>query len=378
MKCFNHESVSNDNYEKIEFFGDKFINTYHTIALLNNRKDNLNEEDMSNMVGFLQSNIEQAKISNYYNLSEMLNYVGGELSYSIKSDILEAIVGTLYYTSEIAKPGFGFLYISNFLDYLYNHYEEDGFDYSLVEKKILKTEMLNMVRIREGESISLSKVSFQVKGGILHILYLHYLQKTFFTNFGTTYQTAFNKSLMITPDQEYQTFIFEDFLKNIRTGLKAELKETGNDYTTEKKIQKFDIDRDISEIIIPNYVIGFSINTDRRISEKDAYVNMRDNFESIGINPELVKNTKRELRLKKVLTKNNMFHDYISFKKKNGFLPEDRIFFKEYRKLREENSYTVSLFEIREGNKNLIHTLAGEDINMIETEILQYVFNSIN
>ena len=381
LDCFKHESISDGNYEKKEFVGDKFINAYHTIALGNNREDDLTEEDMSNMVGFLQSNIEQAKISDYHNLTEMLSYVGGEITYSIKSDVLEAIVGALMFTTEIARPGLGFPVISNYLDYLYGSYEGEGFDYSTIEKKVLKTEMMNMVRIRDERSISLSTVSFQIEGGILYIHYLHYLQKTFFSNFWITYRNTYGKPFII-DGVEYRTDTFEILSKNITQELKIQLKELGNDFTTVEKAEKFDVE-DI-EIIIPNYVVGFFIDPDRRDSEKGSFINMRDNFASIGINPELVKNTRRELRLKRVLDRNDMFHDYKSFKYDHRFLPNDMIFFKEYRKLRtttinanreKKNIYTVSLFEIREGVKTLLNTIAGEDVNMIEKELLQNIFN---
>ena len=365
LECLTDPSIDiNTNYESIEFIGDKEINLYHTIAIRNRFKD-LDENRMNNMVSHLQRNTEQAKIlknrdDREYNLVDIFDVdipEGTPLNDSIYSDLLEAIIGTLFYTSDNSRSGYGFNISLMYYNYLY----EDYFNTEMIPDIIPKTEVVEIIRNARGNIRTLKRTLKEY----VYILYIEDSLSEFFSNFGETYERMFKKEIMVKDSKGvssvYGRYQFEAMLNNNKEDLS-------------NKLSTLYVENE-DRINIPDNIIGFYTDTTELNIEYDVYNNAYENFNSISITSSLMKEYKKKKDMDRFLRDNGLWEERnLLLSRYEGRYGITKLEFKIHHKLRTFNSATVSLIGIRyEGGtetKMKIKTVTADDIREAERKLL--------
>lgn len=367
-KCFTHSSESIDaNYEKIEFLGDKIINLFHSEAIINNFND-LDERKLTNMVSHMQRNTEQAKVSRRHNLTEVLRVVAEEdLNDSIYSDVLEAIIGTLYYTSENAMPGTGANITLIYYRYLYKEYlkEEDIPDF------VPKTEVISIIRDTAEKFAKIQAEEYYIEDKYIHILYISRELRNFFINFGDFYKAVLGRKLMI-EDIEYGGFFVTQMLDKNRDDLMMELSNIQNltimDEIQYQELNDYDGYENI--VIVPRFIVGFHVDYIDTELEYRSYNAAYENFKKLSITSEVMKSFRKKKSLNRFLVDADLSGEYTRIKSSYRLI---EIEFMIYHKLTTSTSVTVSLIGIRnDGSKILIKTLTGTSIHEVKINLITH------
>ena len=123
-KCFTHASVdSTNNYEKLEFYGDKVLNHAFAEYLRLRFKDELNQANGTLLLNQYMSKKFQAQLARELGLSELIRFDPEypRVSVSVQEDIFEAFAGCIHNIAEdrIGR-GLGQVYVFNMIAELFD------------------------------------------------------------------------------------------------------------------------------------------------------------------------------------------------------------------------------------------------------------------
>lgn len=358
IKCFTHRSISFDNYETLEFFGDGKINSLHIDALFN-YDQTLNQEELSNMAGQMRNNINQGKVSKAHNLAEILDVVINieDLSDAIYSDILETIIGSLYYAVESYVSGLGYAIITLYYNYLYQDYNFDILD-KIVAKNVVN-KITNIMRIDE---ITISQ--YMVKDIILYYAKLSRTQYNVILNIGSVYKRTLNIPLTDADGNEYNITILPDMIQNLKQELINIFDLNNINY-----IDEIDFNEQEQTFIIPTYLIGFSIE-----SKDDCYHNIKRNFEEIGITMDKMSEYSKFVSVQSFFNKLSDGEELLKSILDKGY--KEISFFADRKLNKDKSMISISLIGVDNSNNNyVLHTLTGHisQINEIKENLVRYV-----
>jgi dsRNA-specific ribonuclease len=127
IPAFTHKTVdATNNYETLEFYGDKVLNYSFSQYLRRRLGKDLDESKGTLLINMYMSKMYQAELASRMGLPELIRYDPEEpkLSTSIKEDAFEAFSGALNNLAEDKiKPGLGPVYIFNMLVKLFEDVE---------------------------------------------------------------------------------------------------------------------------------------------------------------------------------------------------------------------------------------------------------------
>lgn len=158
-QALTHSSISNNNYERLEFLGDSIIGFFTSNWLFKSFKSN-NEANLSIKKAQIINNINLSKISKKLNLYKYLNIEENiKLSDRIHSNIFESIVGAIYLDSNYNQ-------VEEFLnENLFSHIEKlnEHIDYkgpliSLHKKKLITNLLIETKKYKDNK-IFISKIT---------------------------------------------------------------------------------------------------------------------------------------------------------------------------------------------------------------------------
>ncbi|MGI5842474.1 MAG: ribonuclease III [Christensenellales bacterium] len=104
VQALTHSSFSRNNYERLEFLGDSILDFLVGEYLFKN-----SEEDEGNLTKFRAQFVSEAHLAKVFDRIDLKNEVlvgksyRGELSNSIKADIIEALIAAVYLDAGFAK-----------------------------------------------------------------------------------------------------------------------------------------------------------------------------------------------------------------------------------------------------------------------------------
>lgn len=130
-KVFTHFTFDpENNYERNEFIGDTICKPTFCMYLLDAYDVDFNEKQLTELNNVYMAKIEQEKMARSLGFQRFLRVPEENESSTARllTDLFESFMGTLYYTSERAKVGLGFLACKGFISYIFG---EDGLNWDI-------------------------------------------------------------------------------------------------------------------------------------------------------------------------------------------------------------------------------------------------------
>lgn len=124
VKAFTHRSVDpQNNYEKLEFYGDKVLNAAFAQYLRRRIGDELDQEKGTLLLNQYMSKKKQAELARNLGLPELVRFDPEvpEVNIDIQEDVFESFAGALNnLIDDRVSPGLGYIFVFNMLPELYN------------------------------------------------------------------------------------------------------------------------------------------------------------------------------------------------------------------------------------------------------------------
>jgi dsRNA-specific ribonuclease len=131
-RAFTHISFSYMiNYEELEKLGDAMLGGA-IVDYIFRRDPTLRANEVNNIKSRYASKSFQASVSEVMGLATFLRHDNTSIDVDMREDLMEAFVGALFRTANLAREGLGYVVVFNFVHAIYRHVQE--FDASLNSK----------------------------------------------------------------------------------------------------------------------------------------------------------------------------------------------------------------------------------------------------
>lgn len=124
VKAFTHRSVDpQNNYEKLEFYGDKVLNATFAQYLRRRIGDELDQEKGTLLLNQYMSKKKQAELARNLGLPELVRFDPEvpDININIQEDVFESFAGALNnLIDDRVQPGLGYIFVFNILPALYD------------------------------------------------------------------------------------------------------------------------------------------------------------------------------------------------------------------------------------------------------------------
>lgn len=126
VKVFTHRSINanpNQNYDVLEFYGDKALGLAFAMHLLHRFQDQLDQAQASILHSKYLSTDFQSQLAVQLGLDVLIRYDPSipKVNIKIKEDVLEAFFGCLCKLADsLLQNGLGYIYCYNLLDHIFN------------------------------------------------------------------------------------------------------------------------------------------------------------------------------------------------------------------------------------------------------------------